>query len=78
MELNNEIYREIVGGRRSQSSIYIAINKKLMADISNQLKKLYTIVGADASNFFDRVTYPILAISCSHFSLPLIYISTFF
>ena len=35
LERNELISHEIIGGRRSQSSIYIAINKKLIIDIAN-------------------------------------------
>ena len=78
MELNNKIPREIVKGRRSQSAIYIIINKKLMVDISNQLKKPHAIVSVNALNCFDRVAHPISAMLCSYFGLQSMYISTFF
>ena len=69
MEHRQEIPREIVGSRCSQSVIHIAVNKKLIADISNQVKTLYAIVSADASNCFDQVAHPISALSCMYFGL---------
>ena len=53
MKQRDEILKEIVGERRSQSAIYIAINKRLVADILNQTKQLYAIISADALNYFD-------------------------
>ena len=53
IEYRNEILREIVGGRRSQSTIYIVINKKIIADITNQLKLSHLIISMDTSNCFD-------------------------
>jgi len=35
LEARDSILHKIVGGRRSQLAIHIAINKKLMADIAN-------------------------------------------
>ena len=42
---------EIVGGRRGQSAIELALSKTLLADISNQSKKTVAIVSFYASNF---------------------------
>ena len=67
MEHRQEISREIVGGCCSQSAIYIGINKKLIADISNQVKTPYAIVSANASNCFDWVVHLILALVCMYF-----------
>ena len=39
LEENNLIPQEIVGGRRNQSAIQVAINKKLITDIANQTKR---------------------------------------
>ena len=69
MEDRNKIPREIVGSHRSQSAIHITVNKKLIADISNQSETPYAIVSSDASNYFDRVAHQILALSCIHFGL---------
>ena len=54
------------------------VNKKLITNISNQSKIPYAIILADASNYFDRVTHLILALSCMHFGLKENYIQTFF
>ena len=36
LEANGSIPYEIIGGRRGQSSLHVALNKKLVCDISNQ------------------------------------------
>ena len=58
--------------------MHIAINKKLMVDISNQSKTPHTIISVDTSNYFDWVAYLISAMTCLYFSLPLDYIYAFF
>ena len=35
LEASNSIPYEVIGGRRGQSSIHVALNKKLVCDISN-------------------------------------------
>ena len=78
MEHRDEILKEIVGSCWSQSAIHIAVNKKLIADISNQTKISHAIVLADTSNCFDCVAYLILALTCKYFKLADSYIQTFF
>ena len=78
LEHRNEIPHEIIGGHQLQSVIHIALNKKLINDITNQAKLLHAIISTDASNYFDRVTHPISALTCKHFGLPQDYIDTFF
>ena len=78
IENENLIPREIIGGRTYQLAIHIVVDKKLITDIANQFKTLHVIISVDASNCFDRVTYPISTIICKHFGLPMEYILTFF
>ena len=49
----NQIPKEVIEGRRDQSVHYIALNKKLLADISNQIKCLLIVISADTINYFD-------------------------
>ena len=64
LEVNDMILREIMGERRGILAIHVALNKKLSVDIANQNKLLNIIVSADASNYFDRVTYLMTGIIC--------------
>ena len=42
------IPKEIIEGRRGQSTMYVVVDKKLMTGIANQMKILYAIVSTDA------------------------------
>ena len=53
LEKNDLIPAEILGGRRSQSTIHVALNKKLIADITNQIKTPTIVISADATNCYD-------------------------
>ena len=59
LEENGIIPREIIGGQRKLSAIQVALNKKLIVDISNQSKLPSITVSTNASNYFDRVAHPI-------------------
>ena len=50
--------QEIIGGRRPQAVAYLALSKKIIADVSN-IRKLPTVtMCADATNCYDRVAHP--------------------
>ena len=53
LEVQNSILRELIGERCRQSIIYVAINKKLLVNISNQIKRPHTTISANTSNCFD-------------------------
>ena len=55
---------EVIGRRRGQSSLHVALNKKLVCNIGNQQKKPIVVVSADATNCYDRITHPILSMAC--------------
>ena len=78
MESQNEIPREIIGDHWSQSTIQLAVNKKLFVDIANQSKTPYVIISTDVSNYFDRVVHLVSTITCIHFGLPQDYLFTFY
>ena len=73
-----EIPKEIIGGRKGQSAIYVEVDKKLVTDIANQAKTPYTIISIDTSNYFNRVAHPMVALAYTHFRLENDYIETFF
>ena len=64
LEAKDMIPREIIGGRRGISAIYIALNKKLLVDIVNQNKLLSIITSANVSNYFGRVVHLMVGIIC--------------
>ena len=59
---------EVIGRRRGQSYLYIALNKKLVCDVGNQQKKPTVMVSVDA-NCYNRIVHSILSIACQHFGL---------
>ena len=74
LERNNVIPSEIIGERKSQSAIHDALNKKLITDISNQIKSLSIVISADATNCYDRVAHSFASLAAEHFGVQLCYI----
>ena len=58
LENKKEIPYKIIYRRRDQSLLHIALNKKLVADCSNQIKYPTVVVSVDASNYYDHIVYP--------------------
>ena len=50
------------------------MNKKLIADISNQVKSPSIVISADATNCHDRVTHPFASLTVQHFGVQLNYV----
>ena len=69
LEKDNLIPLEILGSRRSQSIIYIALNKKLIADIANQVKSPLIVISVDATNYYDRVAHPFASLTIQYFGV---------
>ena len=78
IEASNTIPFEVIGGRKGQSSIYIALNKKLVYDIGNHYKKPTVMVSIDAFNCYNRIAHSISSMVCQHFRLQLEYLMTLF
>ena len=53
LEATASIPQEIIGGRRSQSATHLALDKKLIADISNIRKVPTVTICADTTNCYD-------------------------
>ena len=60
---------KVIGEKRGQSLVYMALNKKLVYDIENQLNSPTVVVSADATNYYDRIAHSISSISCQYFGL---------
>ena len=58
IEAANAIPIEVIGDRRSQVATYLALDKKLIADIANMRKFPIITIYADATNCYDRVAHP--------------------
>jgi len=74
LEKEGLIPQEIMGGRRSQSTTHVALNKKLIADIANQVKAPSIVISADATNCYDRVAHPFASLTAQHFGVQTCYI----
>ena len=74
----NEIPYKIIGGRRNQAAIQLAINKKLLSDTANEWKMPSITISVDTSNCFDHIAHPLARAIYHRFSLPLNYIVTLF
>ena len=71
IEKNQQILCEIIGVRRGHSTLHVALNKKLISDVANQQKVLIIVILADATNCYDRITYPITSLACQSFRIEL-------
>ena len=69
---------EIIGGRRSQAATYLALNKKLIADIANIRKLPMITICADATNCYDRVAHPFASLCAQYFGLEISYLAVLF
>ena len=78
LEAANAIPPELIGGRRSQSAIHLALNKKLIADIADVRKLPMIAICADATNCYDRVAHPFASIYSQCFGLELSYLIVIF
>ena len=78
IEAVNAIPMEVIGGRRSQAATYLALDKKLIADIANVRKLLTIIIYADAMNCYDRVAHPFASLCAQYFGLDIMYLAVLF
>ena len=60
---------EIVGERKIQAAIHSVINKKLIADISNQVKNSSVPKSDNATNYHDRLDHPFASLAAHHFGV---------
>ena len=78
LEASSSIPQEIIGGRRSQAAIHLALSKKILADISI-IRKLHTVTTCvDATNCYDRVAHPYASLCSQYFGLEICYLLVLF
>ena len=78
LEAMNVIPMEIIGGRRSQAATHLALDKKLISDITNMRKLPMITICADATNCYDRVVHPFASLYAQYFRLDLLYLVILF
>ena len=69
LEQQNLIPTEIVSGHKSQAAIHVAVNKKLMSEIYNQVKTQSKVVSVNVTNCYDRVAYHFASLAVQHFGV---------
>ena len=78
IKLLNFVSYKVIGGRRGQPSIHIALNKKLAHDRENQQKRPIVVASADATKCCNMIVNHMLSLSCQHFELQLECLFTLF
>ena len=78
LESREAILYKIIGRYCSQFSIHIRLEKKLIANISNQFKHLAITISANTTNYCNRIIYPILSLLYHYFRLTLEYLLVLF
>ena len=69
LERQGEIPFKIIGRRRGQLSMHIALNKKLISDCSNKSKIPMLVVSANASNCYNHIAHPYVSMSNQYYGL---------
>ena len=78
LEAVSSILQEIMDDRRSQATAHLALNKKLIVDIST-IKKVPTVtICAGATNCYDRVAHPYASLCSQYFGLDICYLLILF
>ena len=58
--------------------MYLALNKKLIADIANIRKILMVITYTDIRNYYNRVAHPFASLHAKYFRLEVAYLLVLF
>ena len=74
----NTITREITGARKSKVTTHLSLNKKVALDIARMQKLSSITICEDASNYCNRVAYPLVSTCAQCFRSELSYQITLF
>ena len=78
LKANRVIPYEVISGRKGHSSLHVALNKKLVCDIENQIKRPMVVILADMTNCYNYIAYPVASLSNQHFGVQLEYLLVLF
>jgi len=78
LEKQRKIPIEIIRGWHKQLAYHITLDKKLILDISNQMKIPTITISTDAKNYFNRMAHPFAALTYRYSGLQLEYILVLF
>ena len=70
MEEHDIIPKEQFGSRQQHSAIEVAINRRILMDISRQTHQTLGIIGADAANCYDRVVHSYASMMSRSWGMP--------
>ena len=71
IESYNRFPDELYGSRTSLTAILVAINRRLMIDISKQKRRAITIAGVDAAQCYDRIVHSLSILLCQREGAPI-------
>ena len=69
---------EAIGRRRLQAATHLALNRKLIADTSNERKLLTVTICTHATNCYNRVAYPFASLCAQYFRLEILHLAVLF
>ena len=78
LEQEGALADEQFGSRKQRSSIEVALNRRLLSDISRQQRKTVAIAGVDAAHCYDRVAHPFAIMACRAIGVPKAIMQTIF
>ena len=78
LEASSSMPQEIIGIRISQDATYLALSKKLIADVSNTRKLPTATTCADATICYDEVAHPYDSLCSQHFGIEICYLIVLF
>ena len=70
IESFNRFPDELYGSRSSLTAILVAINRRLVIDISKQKRRASTIAGVDAAQCYDRIVHSLSILLCQREGAP--------
>ena len=77
-EAVNAISIEVIGVRQSQAATHLALDKKLISDITNVRKLPMITICANTTNCYDRVAHPFASMCTQYFRVELSYLVVLF
>ena len=78
LEFDGALAEEQFGSRKQRSSIEVALNRRLLSDISRQKRLPMAIAGVDAAHCYDRVAHPFAIMACRAIGVPKAVVQTIF
>ena len=78
LEGGEDLAEEQFGSRKQRSAIEVALNRRLLSDLSRQKRATMAIAGVDAAHCYDRVAHPFAILACRAIGVPKAVVQTIF